>query len=83
MLFTYILLRNYNLITSTMPFPFNRGCMIQLREEESCFLTLKCMFWKIKTLNSPHLQNKYDVSLKKEACLGRKYYCVKYLQNSP
>lgn len=63
-----------------MPFPFYCGCMIQLREEEeSCFLTLKCIFWKIKTLNSPHLQNKYGLSLKKEACLGRKYYCVKYL----
>lgn len=45
MLFTDILLRNHNLITSTMPFPFSHGCMIQLREEEeSCFLTLKCMF---------------------------------------
>lgn len=28
-----------------MPFPFSHSCMIQLREEEeSCFLTLKCMF---------------------------------------
>lgn len=34
MLFTDIFLRNHNLITSTMPFPFSHGCMIQLRRRK-------------------------------------------------